>query len=640
MVLVLAAGARAAAPPTYVVDGNAAPGPYTYATIAEAAAAAPDGAVIQVVPGLYDEAVVLDGRDLTFVSSQPQMAVLATSRDFFSVSGGSLELEGFAVTGGTEALVVAILSAAVTLKTVYAHDLALNAPLVSVYGGALAVEDSTFVAVEALFDDPLTHSVIDADFAAVTLTGVSVVGSVSGSGAVGVASAPLTVTGSTFTDNVAVHYGGAIWVGFAGASLTLAETVFTANVATNQSGGAVKVYGMDGPLTITACDFASNTAPEDGGAIAIHDNPYGVLPVDVEIVDTTFSYNRATAPPPGWGGGALSIHPTSASPGIVRLDVLRTEFCDNTAGVGSGGAIHALGTDGMIHNAAFVANKAAAGGAVALEGDAFAPFVVRNVDFARNQVDTTGSALDAGGVEVDLRNTLFHDHAVEAVVGTAVEASYNAWSDTAETPDPASGVGNVLGDPLLTDVGSYCVYDLRPLPDSPLLGAGDPALAEAPRTDSDIGMWGGPGAGDDADGDGWHAGLDCDEADAGVHPLADEVCDGVDQDCDEEADDGLVVDWFVDQDQDGWGVGAPTAACAPPDPTWVLRDGDCDDTDRRVHPNAVENANDGTDDDCDGADRRETLSGSCACDGGAGGSVPVIGVGLLLALRRRGAGTR
>ena len=49
-------------------------------------------------------------------------------------------------------------------------------------------------------------------------------------------------------------------------------------------------------------------------------------------------------------------------------------------------------------------------------------------------------------------------------------------------------------------------------------------------------------------------GLDCDDADASVSPLAYEVCNGVDDDCDGSVDDQkLDIDWYADLDGDGYG---------------------------------------------------------------------------------------
>jgi hypothetical protein len=88
---------------------------------------------------------------------------------------------------------------------------------------------------------------------------------------------------------------------------------------------------------------------------------------------------------------------------------------------------------------------------------------------------------------------------------------------------------------------------------------------------------------DDGDGyvsatccDGTRCGEDCDDARIGSFPGATEVCDGLDQDCDGDVDDGLLIDSFVDRDSDGWGAGEVVARC-PGAPGHASRSGDCND---------------------------------------------------------------
>jgi hypothetical protein len=137
---------------------------------------------------------------------------------------------------------------------------------------------------------------------------------------------------------------------------------------------------------------------------------------------------------------------------------------------------------------------------------------------------------------------------------------------------------------------------------------------------------------------------DCDDADGSRHPDAMEVCNGLDDDCDGEADDGLVrPDWFLDEDGDGWGSTAhpENPLCVAPD-GYVERSGDCDDTKQGVNPDQIEVEDNLVDEDCDGTaqgsggDAEAVLAPGIACSS-AGGSAGLGGL-LLLVWRRRSPG--
>ena len=94
---------------------------------------------------------------------------------------------------------------------------------------------------------------------------------------------------------------------------------------------------------------------------------------------------------------------------------------------------------------------------------------------------------------------------------------------------------------------------------------------------------------------------DCDDADASIHPGAEEICDDVDQDCDGVVDDGLVFrNYHADDDLDGFGDThtPPVTSCVPVEGR-VPNDQDCDDSNRTIFPGAAELC-DGVDNDCDG----------------------------------------
>jgi alpha-tubulin suppressor-like RCC1 family protein len=93
-------------------------------------------------------------------------------------------------------------------------------------------------------------------------------------------------------------------------------------------------------------------------------------------------------------------------------------------------------------------------------------------------------------------------------------------------------------------------------------------------------------------------GDDCNDGNASVHPTQAETCNDVDDNCDGIADEGQLVEGFVDEDRDGHGNAAmPTMACRGTAGVVDLGD-DCDDDNVRRHPGQVEIC-DGEDNDCD-----------------------------------------
>lgn len=108
---------------------------------------------------------------------------------------------------------------------------------------------------------------------------------------------------------------------------------------------------------------------------------------------------------------------------------------------------------------------------------------------------------------------------------------------------------------------------------------------------------------------------DCNDVNDGVHPNSVEICNGMDDNCDDITDEENTpgcLKYSLDGDGDGWGVlGDTKCLCGPMPPyTGVIvgQQTDCDDTDKSIYPEAPEKC-DLLDNDCDGITDPENSKG-------------------------------
>ncbi|MFT5683061.1 MAG: hypothetical protein ACI8RZ_003988, partial [Myxococcota bacterium] len=104
----------------------------------------------------------------------------------------------------------------------------------------------------------------------------------------------------------------------------------------------------------------------------------------------------------------------------------------------------------------------------------------------------------------------------------------------------------------------------------------------------------------DADGDGSLSDVDCDDDNDSVYPGAEDICDGIDNDCDDIVDEDGETAWYTDADADGYGDAETERLSCEPAADEVVDATDCNDTDKAINPNADEIC-DGIDNDCDDA---------------------------------------
>ncbi|MCP4805385.1 MAG: hypothetical protein GY913_09230 [Proteobacteria bacterium] len=200
-----------------------------------------------------------------------------------------------------------------------------------------------------------------------------------------------------------------------------------------------------------------------------------------------------------------------------------------------------------------------------------------------------------GSVDEEVATTWFEDLDQDGYgAGQGLEAcvSPDGWVDNDFDCDDSDPLANSLALDVCDGVDNDCDGELDEDPDVPWYEDAD----EDGYGDDDSAVY----SCDPVDGTVYYGG-DCDDGLDTVSPAAQEVCDGLDNDCDGDVDlDALdAPSWYADLDGDGHGDAAsPVSACDQPS-GYSASDLDCDDGDATVSPDAVEYCDD-VDNDCDG----------------------------------------
>ncbi|MDR4508695.1 MAG: putative metal-binding motif-containing protein [Candidatus Brocadiaceae bacterium] len=131
---------------------------------------------------------------------------------------------------------------------------------------------------------------------------------------------------------------------------------------------------------------------------------------------------------------------------------------------------------------------------------------------------------------------------------------------------------------------------------------------------------------DDLDGDGYMNADDCNDRDSSVNPHAQEICDGADNNCDGQVDEGLKTTYYEDVDGDGYGNPDVTRESCEQPLGYVTDHTDCDDTRAAVNPGAMEIKKNGIDDDCNALTPDDDTGVNLPPDPGEAGKETLLGI--------------
>jgi len=436
----------------------------------------------------------------------------------------------------------------------------------------------------------------------------------------------LTVTGSTFSSNISSLGGGGLYAGGL-ADVTVSSSVFEQNTAGNienttlHAGGGGFFVDLES-LTVSNTTACANLA-DYGGGFAVQN-----------VTTATWNNNTIQENIANEDGGGVWFINHSA------VDFMNNTLVGNIAeNEGGGGFFDEASAVTFTNNiVAYGSSRAAdppsGGGVYAKDATSASTTTVTYSDFYGNTPSNTGgyfafSTSDNGNltavpgfIEYSQDGDCGNDDLTLAVGSTLVNAGDPSLIDPDGTTSDIGAYGGAGSTVYDSDGdGYYNTVDCNDEDDTVYPGAMELCNGLDNDCDGQIDI----GAGDgltwypDGDQDGYGSGdngesycsapegyvsnsLDCDDQNATVFPDADEYCDGLDNDCDDQIDeDGAlnIFTWYADNDQDGYGDLSNSEQSCDELIGYVSNGEDCDDSDADVYPGAAEHC-DGEDDDCDG----------------------------------------
>ena len=462
-----------------------------------------------------------------------------------------------------------------------------------------------------------------------------------------------TIDGSTFSDGSAALRGGTVFVADGATGTTHVVRTDMSSSSADYGGAIAVANGSEASLVVEDSTFSDTWSSFEGGAIHLDSDSAGAT-----VSHSSFSGNQARVGGAiaarsdlelwssriedtlGWVAGGAVAATDDASVDIVNSGFLRSEsndggalylenvgsatiegswFCDTNAWYGGGAVYLDNSTDDvLVRHTLFQRTTAPwgsvwshqASGSVLMENVAAIDFIFAPLEDDAELVSVQQSVLHRDGTWNTGR---YAGNAVFAA-GDQPELLHGAAPSPCGEPfllhpinDPAhegpediydaTGVWSMEGNfgPFGADANESVATDA---------GLLDPLYVDI-TADSTTGAR--PPAADwygDGDGDGFPTMLDCDDADASVHPGVVERCNGIDDDCTGFANDADAQAWLPDPDGDGHVEKDAVAedGCVPEGIGIVLVEDvqglDCDETDPLVNSSADEVCGDQIDNDC------------------------------------------